>query len=165
MMSAGRLIAELEKNRRARARGTTTRRYFFWQNEPVYCPPATSTKTITWTGELVSAKLHVELETGSPPWKLTAVTLNGETVWTGSSNVVDVDVTNVLFKGENQLKLDYIADPTCVLGSRRNCLAYVDITVSGEILPPISPWEPMIWIIIMAAVMFGIFGLVRAVRG
>lgn len=118
-----------------------TFKIYFWDNEPVYCPPASRTRDITWSGELRYAKLHVELER---KWTLTRVTFNGEKVWEGQSREpVEVDVLPYVNLGENEVRLDYIASPLCVVGDRANCLAY--ITLSNDSVEVKKPTEYPPW--------------------
>lgn len=117
------------------------KRQEYWRYEQVGCPPAVGTRSISWTGELVSAVLHVELE----EWTLYAIELNGNVVWRGNpTNTVDVDVTEFLIKGANTLALWYNA-PWCAPWYTRACYAYIDVcstgTVEVEVPTPTEWWQ------------------------
>lgn len=129
-------------------RGFRTFKIYFWDNEPVYCPPAVRRRDIIWSGELRYAKLYVELES---KWKLTGITFNGEKVWEGySTEPVEVDVLAYVNLGENEVKLDYIASPLCVVGDRANCLCY--LVLSDDAVQVKKPAEPPPWMHYLAPV-------------
>lgn len=155
---------EGEGEEKKEKRAFRTFRIYFWDNEPVFCPPAVRKRDVMWSGELRYAKLYVELE---PKWGLTGITFNGVKVWEGMGTIepVEVDVLPYVQLGENDVRLDYIASPWCVIGDRANCLCY--LTISDDTVEVKKPTEYPPWIHYVApiAVFAGIVSISAYVVG
>ena len=147
---------------------------YFWDNEIIYEPPATRSVNITWTGMLEKATLYVEIgrDCVGRPWTLNRITFNGNTVWSGrTTGAVSVDVTDLITKGSNHLRLDYEIPipyfPAC--GAR--CTAYLEMVISGGEVKPIKPpgpapfpWESILYGGLVIAGIVAVAYLIRAVR-